>query len=89
MAPNSTFKSPTFLQLTVDILKLKTSTVSWEEFWGFIGVIGHNNKIREWIYTYLLTDNLSDPCGSEFFTKGRCVGNLLHWNYETNIKYVV
>lgn len=52
MAPNSTFKSQAFLQLTVDVLKLGTSTVIWEEFWKFTG---HNNKIRERIFTDLLT----------------------------------
>lgn len=55
MAPNGTFKSPAFLQLTVDVLKLRTSTVIWEEFWEFTGVIGHNNEIRECIFTDLLT----------------------------------
>lgn len=49
MVPNNTSKSPASHQLTVDIFETQTSTVGSKEFREFMGVICHNNKIKECI----------------------------------------
>lgn len=58
MAPNSTLKSLTSLQLTIYILNSKHQQWAGRNFENLKGVVDHYNNIRECVFSDLLTCNL-------------------------------